>query len=45
MKKKKGLFIPASTVRTTVGAVAAALVLIVLSELPGARRYFKLKSM
>lgn len=45
MRKKKGLFIPSRVVRTSVGVVSAVLVLLALSELPEARRYFKLKSM
>lgn len=42
---RKGLFIPAGAVRASVGALTAVLVLIALTELPEARRYFRLKSM
>ncbi|MFD2686535.1 DUF6893 family small protein [Streptomyces phyllanthi] len=42
---EKGIHIPGNVVRTTVGAVAAVLILLALSELPEARRYLKLKSM
>ncbi|MDN0199199.1 hypothetical protein [Streptomyces sp. S.PNR 29] len=42
---KNGLFLPANVVRTTVGTVAAVLVLIALNELPEARRYLRLRSM
>ncbi|WP_367325540.1 hypothetical protein [Streptomyces sp. HUAS ZL42] len=42
---KEGIFIPASVVRAAVGVVSTVLFMIALTELPEARRYFKLKSM
>lgn len=42
---KKGIFIPAHVVRTSVGVLAAALVAITLLEAPEVRRYIKLKTM
>jgi hypothetical protein len=42
---KNGIFIPAHVVRTTVGVVTAVLALFALTEIPEARRYYKLKTM
>ncbi|MGW3625238.1 hypothetical protein [Streptomyces sp. NPDC000880] len=42
---KNGIFIPAGVVRVAVGALAVAVTAIVLSELPEAWRYYKIKTM
>ncbi|MFH8803372.1 DUF6893 family small protein [Streptomyces sp. NPDC017936] len=42
---RNGIFVPAHVVRAVVGAVGAAAVVIALAELPGMRRYVKLRSM
>ncbi|MFH8370216.1 DUF6893 family small protein [Streptomyces sp. NPDC018031] len=42
---RNGIFIPPAVVRAVAGAVAATVLALVLSELPEARRYLRMKAM
>jgi hypothetical protein len=42
---RNGIFIPAGVVRTAVGVVAIAVTAVAFRELPGAWRYYKMKTM